>query len=65
MFREEEVAAIDTNQRRQVQRGSAEKGPTEGCTLSRLGAKGDPMRLSETLPPDRCVKNIGFIFKVL
>lgn len=44
VFRGEEVAAIDTNQRRRVKKGSAEKEPKEGCTLSRLGAKGDPMR---------------------
>jgi hypothetical protein len=65
MFREEEVAAIDTNQRRQVKKGGTEKQPRGGCTLSRLGAKGDPMRLSETLPPDRCVENIDLVFKVL
>lgn len=65
MFKGEEVAVLDTNQKRQVKRGSTEKEPREGCTLSRLGAKGDPMRLSETLPPDRFVENIDFIFKVL
>lgn len=65
MFRGEEVAATDTDRRRQVEEGSPEKGPTEGCSLSRLGAKSDPGRLSETLPPDIYMKNIDFYFKVL
>lgn len=46
--------------------GGAQKEPsTECCSLSSLRAKGAPVRLSETLPPDRCMKNIDFILKVL
>lgn len=63
MFRGEEVAATDTDQRRHVEEGSPEKGPTECCSLSRLGARGDPGRLSETLPPDIYMKNIDFTLK--
>lgn len=68
MFRKEEVVANGSDQRSQTGRGAGvrKKQPgAEFCSLSSLRAKGDPVRLSETLPPDRYMKDIDFILKVL
>lgn len=52
-----------------VTRGGAgvrkERPWTECCHLPCLVAKSDPVRLSETLPLDRHLKDIDFILKVL
>lgn len=68
MFRKEEVVANGSDQRSQAGRGAGvrKKQPgTEFCSLSSFRDKGDPVRLSETLPPDRYMKDIDFILKVL
>lgn len=66
MLRGEEVVSVTRETRLEEGRGREKEPPgTEHCGLSSLRAKGDPGRLSETLPPDRHMKKIDFILKVL
>lgn len=53
------------SRRRRSRREDERPGQIAACGSASLRAEGDPGRLSETLPPDRYLKDIDFALKVL